>query len=243
VQARFRKIRLTFLLRQASAEGPAGESRRRGKARKIPRPGQKGAKLKPAPGGADTWSVTLTITPRARVLLIVALVLAVAGAGLTAYTRVHKSNDSTVSSSASPTKHHRASPKPVATPNRAVHPKLKPKATPKPKPAAVAPSDQLPAAIRRALANQNVVVVALYDPKVKIDGTALREAKAGAQLAGSSFVPINVRTNGIDALNARYGVIQDPALLVLRPPGDLVVRIDGFADRDTVAQAAVDAAS
>jgi len=189
--------------------------------------------------------VTLTITPRARVLLVVALVLAVAGAGLTAYTRVHKSNDSTVSSSASPTEHHRASPKPVATPNRAVHPKPKPKATPKPRPAAVAPSDQLPAAIRRALANQNVVVVALYDPKVKIDGTALREAKAGARLAGSSFVPINinVRTNGIGALNAKYGVIQDPALLVLRPPGDLVVRIDGFADRDTVAQAAVDAAS
>jgi hypothetical protein len=124
-----------------------------------------------------------------------------------------------------------------------VHPKPKPKATPKSRPVAVAPSDQLPAAIRRALANQNVVVVALYDPKVKIDGTALREAKAGARLAGSSFVPINVRTNGIGALNAKYGVIQDPALLVLRPPGDLVVRIDGFADRDTVAQAAVDAAS
>jgi hypothetical protein len=38
-------------------------------------------------------------------------------------------------------------------------------------------------------------------------------------------------------------VIQDPAVLVLRPPGDLVVRIDGFADRDTVAQAAANAAS
>jgi hypothetical protein len=31
-------------------------------------------------------------------------------------------------------------------------------------------------------------------------------------------------------------------VLVLRPPDSLVVRIDGFADRDTVAQAAVNAA-
>jgi hypothetical protein len=193
--------------------------------------------------------VTLTFTPRARVLLLVALVVALAGAGLNAYTRLHKSKDSTATPrpSASLPKHHVATPrpKPVTTPHRAVHPKPKPrpKATPKAKPAAPAPSDQLPAAIRRALAHQNVVVVALYDPKAKIDGTALREAKAGARLAGSPFVPIDVRKSGIDALNARYGVVQDPALLVLRPPGDLVVRIDGFADRDTVAQAAVDAAS
>ena len=88
-----------------------------------------------------------------------------------------------------------------------------------------------------------MVVVALYDPKAKIDGTAMLEAQAGAQLAGSSFVAIDVRKNGVDSLNARYGAIQDPGVLVLRPPGTLIVRIDGFADRDTVAQAAVNAAS
>ena len=105
------------------------------------------------------------------------------------------------------------------------------------------PGDQLPAAIRIALAANRVVVVSLYDPKAKIDGTALREAQAGAQLAATTFVPIDVTKNDVAALNARYGVIQDPAVLVLRPPGDLVVRIDGFADRDTVAQAAANAAS
>jgi hypothetical protein len=187
--------------------------------------------------------VTLTFTPRARVLLVVALVLALGGTALTAYTRLHRSNEPTATPSAAPSKHEVATPKPAATLHPAVQPKPKPKAAPKAKPAAPAPSDQLPPAIRRALANQNVVVVALYDPKAKLDGVALREAKAGAQLAGSSFVPVDVRKNGIDALNAKYGVSQDPALLVLRPPGDLVVRIDGFADRDTVAQAAVDGAS
>jgi hypothetical protein len=190
--------------------------------------------------------VTLTLSPRARVLLLVALVVALMGAGLNAYTRLHKSDGSTATAhpSVSPPKRHVATPKPISTPHRAAQPKQKPK--PKANPAAApapASSDQLPAAIRRALANQNVVVVALYDPKAKIDGTALREAKAGARRAGSSFVPINVRASGIDMLNAMYGVSQDPAVLVLRPPGDLVVRIDGFADRDTVAQAAVDATS
>ena len=104
-------------------------------------------------------------------------------------------------------------------------------------------SDKLPLAIRRALAADQVVVVALYDPRAKIDGTALAEAREGANLAGSAFVQVDVRTHGVDSLNAPYGAVQDPAVLVLRPPGKLVVRIDGFADRDTVAQAAVNAAA
>lgn len=198
--------------------------------------------------------MTLELTPRARLLLVVALVLALAGAAMMAYTRLHKADDSS-SVSVQPAPHaskpqpvapRSASPKAAAPKQRAAtHPAVKPKATPRPKATAPAPSpvDQLPAAVRRALAADRIVVVALYDPKAKIDGTALREARAGARLAGSSFVPIDVRKKAVDSLNAKYGVVQDPALLVLRPPGDLVVRIDGFADRDTVAQAAVDAAS
>ena len=46
-----------------------------------------------------------------------------------------------------------------------------------------------PSAIRQALAANRVVVVALYDPKAKIDDTALREARAGAQLAGDDLRP------------------------------------------------------
>src|SRR6185503_9530822 len=119
---------------------------------------------------ADMWSVTLTLSPRARVLLLVALVVALMGAGLNAYTRLHKSNGSTATArpSVSPPKRQVATPKPIATPHRPAQPKQKPK--PKAKPAGPpAPSDHLPPAIRRALANQNVVVVALYDPKAKID--------------------------------------------------------------------------
>jgi hypothetical protein len=116
-------------------------------------------------------------------------------------------------------------------------------AAPKPKPAVAvpAPPNELPLAVRKALAHHRVVVVALYDPNATIDGAALAEAKAGAKLGKGAFVPIDVRRNSVASLNARYGAVHDPAVLVLRRGGALVVRIDGFADKDTVAQAALNA--
>jgi glucose/arabinose dehydrogenase len=180
----------------------------------------------------------VTYDLRARPLLVLLLlVVAAASVGLFMLERSRKSSDS----SAPPAKPAAEASKPsTAQPQAAAQPKPKPKPTPTKVPT---PADQLPAAIRRALAADNVVVVSLYNPKAKIDGTAMREAKAGAAQAGSSFVPIDVRKNNVASLNALYGVLQDPAVLVLRPPGSLVVRIDGFVDRETVAQAALNAAS
>jgi hypothetical protein len=178
--------------------------------------------------------VTTLISPRTRALLIVlVLALAAVGAGLLVLGR----NQSSTGASPGTTTAAKPSTSPSTSSPAA------PAVSPRRSPATTAPSDQLPAAIRQALAANHVVVVALYDPKAKIDDTALREASAGAQLAGTTFVPVDVTKDGVASLNARYGVIQDPAVLVLRPPGDLVVRIDGFADRDTVAQAAANAAS
>jgi hypothetical protein len=186
--------------------------------------------------------VTLTFDLRTRLLLLVLLLVIAGGVvGVMTFQRLHKSSDS-----ASPAP-HRAVLKPAA-PHSVAKTHARPhRATPvMPEHHAAspaAPGDKLPVAIRQALAADQVVVVALYDPHAKIDGTALDEARAGASLAGSAFVRVDVRTHGVDALNARYGAVQDPAVLVLRPPDQLVVRIDGFADRDTVAQAALDAAS
>ena len=116
-------------------------------------------------------------------------------------------------------------------------------ATPAAPPAATPANPGLPAEVAAQLRAKRVVVVSLFAPKAKIDATAMREAAAGAALAGAAFVSVDVTGPQIDGLNRRYGVLQDPAVLVLRPPGDLVVRIDGFADRDTVAQAAANASS
>ena len=180
----------------------------------------------------------MTYDLRARPLVVLLfLFVAAAAAALLVLQRQH-TGDSASSTAKPAVTAHRLRSKPAPA-HRSVS------ARPKPKPKkVVAPTDQLPRAIRLALAADRVVVVALYDPRAKIDGTAMREARAGAEKAGSSFVPVDVRDNGdVDSLNSKYGVLQDPAVLVLRPPGSLVVRIDGFADRETVAQAALNAAS
>lgn len=182
----------------------------------------------------------MTYDLRARPLVVLLfLFVAAAAAALLVLQRQH-TGDSGSSSAKPAVTAHRLRSKPAPAHRSA---SARPKPKPKPK-KVVAPTDQLPRAIRLALAADRVVVVALYDPRAKIDGTAMREARAGAEKAGSSFVPVDVRENGnVDSLNAKYGVLQDPAVLVLRPPGSLVVRIDGFADRETVAQAALNAAS
>jgi len=189
------------------------------------------------------------------VLLVSLLVLAGAVAAFLAYQRLHDSSGG--STAQTPSSHARVTTLPSAqasdTKSVVAHepvtktthhsPAVPHRAAPKVHPKPVVSPDRLPLPIRRALAHDRIVVVALYDPQAKIDGAALSEARAGALLAGSSFAKINVNTKAVDSLNAKYGAVQDPAVIVLRPPGELVVRIDGFADRDTVAQAALNAAA
>jgi predicted TIM-barrel enzyme len=83
----------------------------------------------------------------------------------------------------------------------------------------------------------------LFSPGAKVDGVALAEARAGAEAADAGFVRVNVlHQREVAALNAKLGVIYDPAVLVFRRPYELFVKLDGFADKETVAQAATDAA-
>jgi hypothetical protein len=119
-------------------------------------------------------------------------------------------------------------------------------ATVKPKPKAVAiaplPKNGLPAVINRALQSHAVVVVSLYDPQADVDAASVGEASAGAKLAGAGFVPLNVLSQAqASPLARKLGVLPDPALLIFRAPDQLVFRVDGFADRDTVAQAVANA--
>ena len=101
----------------------------------------------------------------------------------------------------------------------------------------------LPAALARALGQHRIVVVSLYNPYSQVDGIAFAEAKAGAQLAGVGFVPLNVLSRAqVEKLTEQLGLLPDPGLLVYRRPSTLVARISGFADKETVAQAAQNAA-
>lgn len=108
----------------------------------------------------------------------------------------------------------------------------------------VAPNG-LPRTIADALRAHPAVVVALYTPQGKIDPMGLAEAKQGAALARVGFVGVNVfNTRTAGPLMTKLGVVlRAPAVLIFRRSGDLSMRIDGFADRETVAQAALNAAA
>src|ERR671923_284567 len=87
-----------------------------------------------------------------------------------------------------------------------------------------------------------VPVAVLYDPDAAVDTMALAEAKAGAQAAGAGFVALNVLAESQSRpLLELLGTLENPSVLVYRRPDTLFARIGGFADRETVAQAAANA--
>jgi len=103
----------------------------------------------------------------------------------------------------------------------------------------------LPPKLAHALGQHDVVVVELTDPQSEVDGISFAEAQAGAQLAGVGFLPLNVLSKAdVGSLTQSLGqLLPDPGLLVYTRPARLAVRIDGFADKETVAQAAENAAN
>lgn len=120
--------------------------------------------------------------------------------------------------------------------------------TAKPRPAVI---DGMPAALAHALATHRVVVVSLYAPRSSVDTMATAEARRGATLAGAGFVAFSVADEQVvspltallsGAQTAADRVLDGPAVLVFQRPRTLFVRFNGFADRDTVAQAAANAA-
>jgi hypothetical protein len=102
----------------------------------------------------------------------------------------------------------------------------------------------LPVPLARALGRSSVVVVELFNPTSEVDAIAFAEAKAGAALAGVAFVPLNVLSQAdVAALTEQYGqALPDPSLFIYTRPAKLAIRIDGFVDKETVAQAAQNAA-
>jgi hypothetical protein len=116
------------------------------------------------------------------------------------------------------------------------------KVAPKPKPIVLLPG--LTPEVAAALRSHDVVVVSLFDPQSRVDQISLAEASAGAKTAHAGFVPLDVlKQRQAGPLVRQLGVLPDPAVLVYRRPGDIVARFDGFADRDTVAQAVANAAA
>jgi hypothetical protein len=198
--------------------------------------------------------VTFTLSPPVRYAALLGLLAAVLiGGGMTVLghkgataTAPHVINKHPFGTKA---KQHTTAPTP-ATKSVVAHKAAKAKpvpVVPKPaeRPSAVVAALRagLPPAIASALGQHSVVVVSLYNPYSEVDGIAFAEARAGAQLANVGFVPLNVLSQAqSEKLTETLGLLPNPGLLVYVRPGKLTVKISGFADKETVAQAAHNAA-
>jgi len=115
------------------------------------------------------------------------------------------------------------------------------------RPAAVVAALQagLPVRVARALGTSSVVVVEVSNPTSELDAIAFAEARAGAALAGVPFVSLSVLSQAdIGTLTEHFGqTLPDPGLFIYTRPAKLTFRIDGFVDKETVAQAAHNAAA
>jgi len=200
--------------------------------------------------------VTLSVSPPVRIVALLGIVAAVALGG--GFMVLGRGGDS---SAPVPVviKHHPFGPRaaskaPAAKP--ATSPATKPAAMAAPKAptvvhrAAARPSAELaalaaglPARVARALGQAPVVVVELTDPQSEVDAIAYAEAQAGSALAGVPFVPLNVLSQtDVGKLTEQFGsTLPEPSILIYTRPARLAVRIDGFADKETVAQAAQNA--
>jgi hypothetical protein len=109
-----------------------------------------------------------------------------------------------------------------------------------------APSTQAngtPTTIASVLRRHRVAVVLLYDPQAKIDSLSLVEAQLGARHSKAGFLRVNVlKQRQVEPFAKTYGVLHVPTVLFFARPGKLVQKLVGFADQETVAQAALNAA-
>jgi hypothetical protein len=183
--------------------------------------------------------VNTTVGTPVKVFALVALVAGLGGAAMLALHKKHGSPAPVVVRSPAPAVTH---PSAAATaPKRpaAARPAPPVRKTPPP----VVAANGLPIQLAEALKRHRIVVVSVFDPQSSTDAVSFAEARAGAAEAGVGFLGVSVLDSAeAGALTSALPggeLLPSPGVLVYRRPDALVQRIDGFADRDVVAQAAV----
>jgi hypothetical protein len=192
----------------------------------------------------------MTVSRPVQIFALVALLVAVAGAGMMFLTR--KQPSSAPAAAAAPAAHpatRRAEPKTVAPSAPALR-----KATPAPARRTATPpvvhkakptvaANGLPMVLALALRAHRIVVVSVVDPQSQTDAISFAEARAGARDVGVGFLVVSVLDDlvagPLTAALPNGALLPVPGILIYRRPGTLIQRIDGFADRAAVAQAAV----
>jgi hypothetical protein len=163
-------------------------------------------------------------TRQLRLVVLLGLVVVLGGAYWVLVARHHSSTPSTASSTPavttpSPSKPHSHS----STPTKiATH--------------------GLPVAVAKALRKHSVVVVSLVTPRAGLDKQASAEARAAAAAMRAGFVNLDVfRQRSGTAILRRLGVVDTPAVLVIKRPSGVFADFKGFVDRGVVEQAVADA--
>ncbi len=160
--------------------------------------------------------MTTTISPPVRVLALVGALAAIA-LGILFYTHGRSS-----STSSEPV---------VPAPSRTARPSVTPAHSAK------------PVNVAHALRFSKVVVVSVYAGGARGDHALVAQARRGARAAHAGFATVNVANeSSARTVGAFAGEkTAPPVVLVVKRPGRIVNRFDGFVDSAIVAQAAHDA--
>ena len=186
-----------------------------------------------------------TLSPQLMRTLALVVLLALAGGAASIWLSRHKNAappqvTTPPAAAVKPVTRHTTPPAPA--PGR---PATKPVVAPKPAQRGNLVDARLPKPLQWALSQHRIVVVSFYDPQSDVDSISVAEAHQGAVDAKAGFLLVSVLDNAVagplTALLPGGGLLPDPGVLVYRAPGRVVYRFDGFADRDTIAQAAADA--
>lgn len=178
----------------------------------------------------------MTVSRPIRIFALVALIAAIGGAAMLTLQKKH-TNAPVVAATSHPSPSTTTKPKtPRPEPARAATTPVRKAPVP-----VVAPNG-LPTALADALHAHKIVVVSIFDPQSSTDAISYAEAKAGAGEAGAGFLGVSVLDNpvagALTSLLPGGGLLPEPGVLVYRRPDTLVQLINGFADRDVIAQVA-----
>lgn len=189
----------------------------------------------------------MTVSRPIKLFALVAVIAAAGGASMLALKpKQAAAPPVVVSQPAAPTTTIATAPHRTATTAATTKPATTPthrpaKAPQAPKAPAVA-RNGLPTVIDQAFRSHRIVVVSVFDPQSATDAISYKEAKVGASEARVGFVGISLLDNPLAAALTTTlpggGLLPAPGVLIYRRPGTLVERIDGFTDKDVVAQAA-----
>jgi hypothetical protein len=185
----------------------------------------------------------MTISRPVQIFALVAVIAAVGGFGLLMLKPKKAATPPVVAQSAAATATtatSRSTEPSAKAGTRTAPPTSGPREPAKKAPSLVA-ANGLPMTIDAAFRKHRIVVVSLFNPQAPSDGISFAEARAGASDAGAGFVGVSLLDNLLaSALTTSLpggGLLPDPGVLIYRRPGVLVQRLDGFADRDVVAEA------